>query len=155
MSRTIDPDKPLTAEDRKYLVERGNYALIKKMDDEHGTAPDENGDTEEGLAARIAELEAEANELRGRQTQLRIAREQREAQVRDNTVVDGQGGSENRQDDYEDRKWTRDLLAAEIERRNEGRDDEYKMSSSGTKAQLIERLRADDEEEDEEDEDDE
>jgi TolA-binding protein len=144
VSKVIDQEQPLSDEDRRYLEERGNYALIKTMDDRHGTGPEQEQETEESLAQQVSELESQINDLEGRRTQLRIAREQQEAGVKDNTVVDGEGGSENRTDDYDEAKWTRASLQAEIDKRNEGRDNEDKMSSSGTKAQLIERLRADD-----------
>jgi hypothetical protein len=151
MSRQINEEEPLSAEDRRYLEERGNYALIRRMDEVHGTGPEPEAETEESLAARIGELEAEANDLRGRQTALRIAREQEEANVRDNTVVDGQGGAEEATDDYEQR--SKNELQTEIDGRNEDRDEEYHISRNGSKAQLIERLRADDaDEDDDEDE---
>lgn len=156
MSREIPEDEPLTTEDRKYLEDRGSYALIKRIDEANGSGPEPEGETEEGLAQQIAEMEATLNDLRGRQTQLRLAREQEEAGVRDNTVVDGQGGTEDRSDEYEDASWTKTRLAAAIDKYNEDREDDEQISTSGTKAQLIERLRAlDAETEDDDDEDDE
>jgi hypothetical protein len=153
MSREINQDEPLSEEDRKYLEDRGNYALIRRMDEMHGTAPEPEAETEESLLQQIADREAEVADLRARHTALVLAREQQEAGVKDNTVVDGQGGSEAKTDTYDE--LNKPQLSAEIEKRNTGRDPEDKMSSSGTKAQLIERLRADDAEYEEEDEDDE
>jgi hypothetical protein len=157
MSRVINEEEPLSAEDRNYLEQRGNYGLIRRMDERHGSAVAPEEETEESLSQQIADLEGQAEALRARRTALQTAREQEEARVRDNTVVDGQGGSENRADDYEDASWTKARLAAEIEKRNEDRDDDEQVSSSGTKAQLVERLRAldaeaEDDDEDEEDE---
>lgn len=156
MSRDIPEDEPLTPEDRSYLEQRAEYQRIKRIDEMNGGAPEPEGETEEGLAQQIAEMEAALNDLRGRKTQLTLAREQQEAGVRDNTVVDGQGGTEDRSDEYEDPSWTKTRLAAAIEKYNEDRDDDEQISTSGTKAQLIERLRAlDAETEDDDDEDDE
>jgi hypothetical protein len=159
MSRDIPQDQPLSDEDRAYLEVRGQYGIIKRIDELNGGAPDADPETEteESLAAQIGELEAQANDLRGRQTALRIAREQHEAGVRDNTVVDGKGGTEDRSDDYEDVSWTKARLAQEIDKYNADRDADEKISTSGTKAQLVERLRALDAEaeDDEDDEDDE
>lgn len=155
MSRDIPQDEPLSPEDRAYLEVRGQYGTIKRIDELNGGAPDadQETETEESLAAQIGDLEAQANDLRGRQTALRIAREQQEAGVRDNTVVDGQGGSENRADDYDDAAWTKARLAQEIDKYNADRDADQQVSTSGTKAQLVERLRAlDAEDEDDEDE---
>jgi hypothetical protein len=55
--------------------------------------------------------------------------------------------NEDETDDYDE--WTAADLKAEVESRNaDGRDDDQKMAVSGTKADLIARLRADDEETD-------
>jgi hypothetical protein len=154
MSRQINEEEPLSAEDRRHLEERGNYALIRRMDEMHGTGPEQEEETEASLANRIGEMEAELNDLRGRQTQLRIAREQQEAGVKDNTVVNGEGGQEPVVDGYGDK--TKAELQEEIDFRNTDREAEYQISRNGTRAQLIERLRADDEDdEDDEDEEDE
>ena len=50
-------------------------------------------------------------------------------------------GESDEDDDYD--KWTKSELADEITERNKGREEP--MSTSGTKAELIDRLRADDE----------
>lgn len=153
MSRDIREDEPLSAEDRAYLEVRAEYGRIRRIDERTGGAPEPEQETEESLAQQIAELEGQVADLRGRHTQLVLAREQQEARVRDNTVVDGQGGSEARTDNYDD--LTKAQLSAKIEKLNEDRDEDEQVSSSGTKAQLIERLRAMDAEDTEDDEDDE
>lgn len=57
---------------------------------------------------------------------------------------DGQPASTLEEDDYD--TWTKDELVAEVNERNDdGRPDDQKLSTSGTKADLVERLRADDE----------
>lgn len=154
MSREIPEDEPLSAEDRAYLEQRAEYQRIRRMDEMHGTGPEVEPESEEGVTQQISDLEAQLNDLRGRQTQLRIAREQREAGVKDNTVVDGQGGTEDRSDEYEDASWTKTRLAAAIDKYNEDREDDEQISTSGTKAQLVERLRALDAEDDDEDDED-
>lgn len=156
MSREIPEDEPLSAEDRAYLEQRAEYQRIKRIDDLNGSAPEPESGSEEAIGQQISDLEGQLNDLRGQHTQLRIAREQREAGVRDNTVVDGQGGTQDRSDEYEDASWTKIRLAAAIDKYNEDREDDEQISTSGTKAQLVERLRAlDAEAEDEDDEEDE
>jgi hypothetical protein len=152
MSREIPEDQPLSKEDRQYLEQRAEYQRIRRIDELNGGETEPEPDTEDGLARQISDLEVQLTDLRGRHTQLRIAREQEEARVRDNTVVDGEGGSDNRSDEYDD--MTKVQLAEEISRRNDDRDEDEQISPNGTKAQLIERLRAVDAEEDEDDEDD-
>lgn len=150
MSREVDLDQPLSEEDRQYLQDRGKHADIRANDERFGGPVEED---EEALDNKIMDLEEQAAVLRARKAALVAAREQEEAGVTDRTVVNGEGGDEP-DDDYDDPAWTKAKLQAEIEKRNEDRDDDGKMSSAGTKAQLVERLRADDEEygEDEEDE---
>lgn len=152
MSREVDLDKPLSDEDRLYLQDRGKHADIRANDERFGGGPAE--DDEEALDNKIMDLEEQAAVLRARKASLVAAREQEESGVTDQTVVNGEGGGDESDEDYDDPAWTKAKLQAEIEKRNEDRDDDGKMSSVGTKAQLVERLRADDEEygEDEEDE---
>lgn len=161
MSRQIDIHAgPLSADDREYLEVRGHYHLIRLNEEQFGTkGGKEPEETEESLARQIADLEGQAEALRARQTALRLAREQEEARVQDNTVVDGKGGQEPVADGLENLK--NDELRARIEAINEDEveEGEDELSTAGNKAQLIERIRAwrtehpEPDEDDEEDED--
>lgn len=147
MSRQIDVEAgPLSAEDRLYLEQRGNYAAIRKNEELFG-AGEQDQESEASLDGKIEKLEEELQGLRDRKAALVLAREQEQAGVVDRTSVNGQGGEESDEDDYDD--MTVDQLKAEITSRNADRDPEDRISLQGNKAALIERLRADDEEEDE------
>ena len=149
MSKQIDFTQPLSGDDRAYLMDRGRYAEIEANDAEFGERkPPEDDDT---LEDQIYDLEEQLAVLRTRMAHRDLAREQGVVGVKDNTVVDGEGGEEPEEDNYDDLSVAK--LKEEIGKRNSGRDPEDRISMAGTKAELVERLRADDAEDDEDDED--
>lgn len=136
MSMEIDLSTPLSREEREYLANRGRYAELERADGMHGVeSPELSGGDGTGPAThettltfvqeqRIAELERQLALLRGGDPE-----------------PDG-GDSEDAADPYE--VWTAEELKAEIDRRNGGRADNAKISKSGSKTDLANRLYADD-----------
>jgi hypothetical protein len=154
MSKRIDLGKPLSPEDREYLMNRGRAAEVADNEGRFGRT---SGMTMEQRADRIAELEGELAGLR--------AEQEREANpnlasptsiasggVKDNTVVDGEtpaGAPVSPEDNYEKHPvWTVSKLVDELKERNRDRAEAKQppLSLTGTKAELIERLREDDKE---------
>jgi hypothetical protein len=68
MSREIPQDRPLSAEDRKYLLDRGREGLIERIDEEQGVEDGSDEESDEGLADwtdpswTVAQLVAEIND---------------------------------------------------------------------------------------------
>jgi hypothetical protein len=129
----VDVSTPLTQEERNYLSERGLYAEIERADGLSGTESPElpAGD---GTGLRLAPLNtAEARAARAEQ----LRRELAELEGTD-------AASESAEEDsYED--WKLEDLKAEIDTRNDGRPADQKLSKTGTKQDLVDRLYADDE----------
>lgn len=146
MSRKIDLDQPLSDDDRMYLQERDRYREIEENDRRFGARPKRD---DSNLEDQIAELEEQLAVLRSRKVQRDLAAEQETVGVKDNTVVNGEGGLEEEEDNYDDLNLQQ--LKDEIAKRNTDRDPEDRISMAGKKAELVERLREDDEA-DEEDE---
>lgn len=68
MSRVIDRSKPLSDEDREYLHNRGEHALVEAIDAQHAAAADEDDAeekpnwgamTKDQLVAEVARVNAE------------------------------------------------------------------------------------------------
>lgn len=169
MAREIDWSKPLSDEDRVWAEQRLDTASgqdgltigeqIAKNDEEHGKAAK---DAKKSRAERIQDLNTE---IANAQNEIsRLAQEQADEDnanvaragslgdqaaglgVVDNTPVDGERpeGAPTNTEDYSDTKrWTVPSLQAEIDRRN---DDGADLKRTGTRAELVERLRQDDEE---------
>lgn len=154
MSKRIDLEKPLSPEDRQYLVDRNR---LREVDENEARFGRNSGMSSEQRSARIAELESELATLRQEQA---IEENPNVFQTRagiggglkDNTNVDGkrpEGAPADPTDDYEtDNRWTAGALKKELERRNAERAEAKlePLSTSGNKSELIERLRMDDRE---------
>lgn len=166
MAREIDWDKPLTEEDRAWAEQRrdmpsGRDGLtigqqIEKNDEQHGKvakdAAKSRAERMDDLRSMIADAENELSRLQQeeideRNANVAVAGALGEGRVvTDNTPVNGERpeGAPEVKDDYDDTKrWTVDALKAEINRRNEEGAD---LKLSGTRSELVERLRKDDEE---------
>jgi len=169
MAREIDWSKPLSDEDRTWAEQRldmpsGSNGLtigqqIARNDEEHGKAAKDarmsRSERMDVLRSGIAESQNELARLEQEQIE-----EDNENRARagslgeqaaglgftDNTPVNGEKpeGAPEPSDDYDDtKKWTVQSLQAEIDRRNE---DGAELRRTGTRSELVERLRADDEE---------
>lgn len=159
MAREIDWTKKLSDDDRAWAMQRDNlHAKVEENDRQFGRK-DTSG--AENRAARMEELRgliaSHTNEL------ARLEQEQADEDnpntaiagdpatgnvIRDNTGVDGETpeGAPEAEATYEG--WNADKLKAEIRKRNKERAEEdlEPLSTSGTKAELTERLLADDRE---------
>lgn len=125
MGKSIDLSQPLSDEDRRWLEERGDYAAIAVADATHGAPEpreakaDEPSEPEDAPVPLVAEPVAEPN-------------------AGDDGVTEPSDSSEDADDDvppYEE--WTADALRDECDARG--------LAKSGSKADLIDRLVADDE----------
>lgn len=155
MSRKIDFTQKLNAEDRTWLLGNGRHAEVERNDAEHGVTTDNPTMTREERDERIAALRTELATL---EQQNAVEDNPNLAQgglagivggVKDNTSVDGEvpaGAPVTEGDNYETLKVPE--LQAEIAERNKEREEAglETLAVNGTKAQLIERLRRDDQE---------
>lgn len=133
MSRTIDLTEPLSEEDRQYLLDRGREQQVFANDAKFSNDP-------EAIRRALYIPGTSVDKAEG-------------VPETPDGPLDDDGESE---DNYE--TWTHDALQEEIRRRNaeDDRDEEDHLAVSGNKAELIARLREDDEQfSDEDDEDDE
>lgn len=151
MARKIDWEKPLSDEDYDWLVTNGREDEAAASDQKHNTArAPRSGMTREQRAERIVALQAELDRLNAEQAAAENPNVANPATgLVDNTPVDGEapeGAPSPAGDNYEDKtnEELRDLLR------------ERELSTKGTKAEMVERLREDDQrdEDDEEDEED-
>lgn len=137
MSREVDTSKKLSRADRAYLVERGRMADVEANDKEFGSASQE-----EDLDAMLEDAMSEVTRIQVLIGERDARAGQEAAGVVDNTVVNGEGGTEDEGDWYENHGVTNEMLRAELKRRE--------LSTEGNKAALVERLRANDYEDSEE-----
>lgn len=159
MAREIDWSKKLSDDDRAWAMQRDNLrAQIDENDRQFGRkeadSVKERSDRMNELRSQIADA---TNEL------ARLEKEQADEDngnravagdpatgnvIRDNTGVDGETpeGAPAEEETYEG--WTHDRLKAEIRNRNREREAEQldPLPTSGSKAELTERLLADDRE---------
>lgn len=122
MSREIDQSRPLSAEDRQYLLERGHEQTVTYLDQLHGTEP-----TEE----EREQLDTPSNDgpaMPPFQDPSLAAAEGRNVRPESELTGDGDG------DQYDE--MNKAALKAEAERRE--------LPTSGTAEELRERLRAHD-----------
>lgn len=172
MARDIDWDKELSDEDRAWAEQRpdqpaGNGMTIA----EKLRANDEKFGREQKVASmsraeRLAELRSQMDHAQNEIE--RLEREQAEednanvsvpgggpnlgsGKVVDNTGVDGQSpqGAPEGAETYQNEKyWTKAKLTEEIQARNEDRvaQDLAPLATTGTRAELVERLIQDDKE---------
>jgi hypothetical protein len=170
MSRQIDWSKPLSDEDRAYLEYRldtpagfGGMNIaqaIEANDAEHGKAEKDSSLSREERIAELRTVLADSqNELERLTVEANLAANPNQAKqgdpsvglVLDNTGVDGERpeGSPEPKETYADEKyWNKNKLTDEIKARNTERvaQNLEAMSTSGTRAELVERLLQDDEE---------
>lgn len=173
MARTIDWSEPLSDEDRAWAEQRRDFASgrdgltvgeqIDRNDEKHGK---QAKDSKKSRSERLDDLRttiADAENEMARLQQEQADEDNRNAAlagsvgdraagliVRDNTPVNGETpeGASTQAEDYSDEKyWTKSKLSEEIDNRNEERKAENlePLSKSGTRAELVERLRQDDE----------
>jgi hypothetical protein len=157
VSKEINWDEPLSDFDRQYALDRLMHDKVRENDERFG-APEKRSRTLEAVQGelaearqRVMELEAERNRLANPNVATQTPTDgtfppvtgTAVVGVSDNTVVDGEkpeGAPEDDADEYDG--WTKADLVDEIDERN--KMDNTNISTTGTKAELIERLRADD-----------
>lgn len=157
MSRDINWHEAISDEDRAYALERGWDDRVADNDTRFGKEPDPAMDREQRMGVLRAEIADRTNELdrltleaeRERNSNKSISGDPRTGQiVVDNTGVNGETpeGAPAPAETYEG--WNADRLKAEIKERNKERADAglEPLSTTGTKAELTERLLADDRE---------
>lgn len=158
MAREIDWSKPLSDEDRKWALEWDQHEQVAQNDRDFGrvdnTASQDRADRISELRTVIAES---TNEL-ARLEQEQIAEDNANRAVagdpatgnviQDNTGVDGQTPEGAPEEPKKYDGWNVDKLKAEIKERNKEREEAElaPLSLSGSKAELTERLLADDRE---------
>ena len=170
MAREIKWDEgPISDEDREWVEQRldapagGNMTYRERLeahDTEHGRAEKMASKSREErraeLRSKIADAQNElerldVEEAREGNPNVAVTGDPAVGLIRDNTGVDGQPpeGATGTADDYSDEKrWTKAALAEEIDKRNEERaaEDLPLISKTGTRAEMVDRLKADDEE---------
>lgn len=174
MARNINWSEPLSDEDRVWAEQRldtqsGQDGLtigeqIQKNDEVHGKqakdARKSRAERLEDLRTTIADSENEISRLQQEEADEANANRALAGSVgdraaglivKDNTPVNGETpeGAPTGTEDYSDeRYWTKAKLSETIDNRNTDRqaDGLEPLSKSGTRAELVERLRKDDEE---------
>ena len=152
MSRKINPDEQFDEDTRQYLRDRNRHAEIEANERRFGKS---SGMTLEQVRQRILELRAELDRLSEEEERLSNPNVYQPTKSATGGVVDGthingevpDGMKFPAQDDYEtNTDWTVNKLRLELEKRNEDRKRAgvEHLPVSGTKAELIERLRQDD-----------
>jgi hypothetical protein len=159
MSRQINFNEKLNEDDREWLLRNGETQKVQRNDEEFGRK-ETDADTDEQVAEKLAAARAEVArleaEVANRQAPSNVAQGGMAAltggQVPgpiDNTVVGDEapeGAPEPEGDNYEAK--TVPELRAILDRKNAARKDDGAdpFSTTGTKAELIERIRQDDRE---------
>lgn len=132
MSMAVDPNKPLTREERGYLAERGRYDEINRLDERNGTTPEPLGDGDGTGVIPVSLLTAdqqaaEKDRLLARLKALGV-----------DVPATGTATDENAPDDELDpyEVWDVKELDAELGRRG--------LPKTGTKPDKVKRLEEDD-----------
>lgn len=135
MSREIPHDRPLSADDRQYLLERGNYALVTRLDETHG-AQSANEDYLTGDGTGPDTLPLTTSEQRANR------RAALEAELRRLNEIDGTSApaDEVPADEDEEPPAYEDLTMEELKAELSSRS----LKTSGSKQDLVDRLYADD-----------
>lgn len=161
VSKQINMDEPLSPEDRRYLIERDRMAEVRANEEKFGKR---SGTTGAERRERIEQLRNELAELEAAEAQdanANVADVQPNAQFPhtqgvppphgpvDNTPVDGEvptGARSADEDNYEN--MSKPELEKELSKRNTDRErvGDEPLNTRGTKAELIDRLRQDDQE---------
>lgn len=140
MAREIDLTQPLNEADRNYLLARGRESQVFANDAKFagsGAVPYIPGFSTDRADGVPADPRSVPPGERGGVDLLEVSESEEDDETEDNYDT-----------------WTHDALQEEIRKRNEDRDAEDRIGVSGNKAELIARLREDDEDYDEDDEDD-
>jgi hypothetical protein len=143
VSKDINWDEPLSRFDREYAIGRGLEDKVRKNELKFGTDNPTSDEQIEEMEAKLSELKA----AKAARDNVNVARSKFGAV--DNTEIEGevpQGASVRHDANYE--VMSKAQLVDEIGRRNKGFAAEDQISTAGTKSELVERLRADDEEAD-------
>lgn len=159
MSRKIDLTKPLTKEDQFYLQERSDYrfAQAKQLAEENGWEWHDLTKYREDLVK--GEQDPDADPLGENTGDVNTPKDLvtlgtgPQPESDDNSVSLALADPSLADKPYGD--WTNDQLRSEIDKRNEDLDDDDKMSTSGVKQDLVDRLEEDDELRDADEDDDE
>lgn len=122
MSRTIDLTKALSEEDREYLLARGREQQVFANDAQFSDDPE--------AIQRALYIPGTA-----------VDKPEGVPETPNEPFDDGAEDAET-EDNYE--TWNHDKLQEEIRRRNSEYAEEFQMAVSGTKKELIARLREDD-----------
>lgn len=133
MSMKVDFTTPLSDEERAYLDARGRYADIERADQITGT---ETPESEVGDGTGLQQQPLVTSEARAAERERLLAR------IREIDGAPAEDESDAEVDPYE--VWSMEELKAEIDRRNETRASDSKISKAGGKADLAQRLYADD-----------
>jgi hypothetical protein len=140
MSMEVDYTTPLTDKEREFLLERGRYADIERMDNSFSTDTSYGEGDGTGLVQRSV---VSSDVMADRKAALLRELAQIEELESSTTVAPVDGEDEDEDPGYE--SWKVSELQEEIDQRNaDGRSDEYKINRNGTKPELAARLREDD-----------
>lgn len=126
MAREVDLTQKLSEADREYLLARGKEQQVFANDAKFSDDP-------EALARALYIPGTAIDQAEG------VPETPNEPFDDDG---DGDDGDDADGDNYD--TWSKDELKSEIDNRNEDRDEDDQMAVSGTKAELIARLREDD-----------
>lgn len=130
MSREIPFDKPLTRADREYLENRGQYAMVQRLDQNYPqNDPNEQPVVTSGNA-NVDLLVRENALLQARLAELEVALSATSQNAVDDGDEKGDAGEGDEAPPYA--TWKKDDLAAEAEARG--------LSKSGSKDELVKRL---------------
>lgn len=163
MSRKVDPNNPsLSEEDKRYLASRAQLptSVMSVEEQRQLLDPEQNALSLENRAntgdVNTANISTEALE-----EELKRRRAEQEAVVPKELFgsTSGAAPDEDEDDDdddaleppYDAEGVTKAMLLTEINRRNQGRDDEDKISVVGTKPELAAALAEDDDDAEDED----
>lgn len=141
MSKKIDLSKPLSAEDEQYLRDRGRLADIARANGEDPTSaggPATGGVS--GVSVGGAGLGSADNTAGAASVRAAAQREQQQADNADPDSPEAKIAA----GEYDAKGVTKDHLLAEINKRNEGREEADQIPTDGKKDDLIAALEADD-----------
>jgi hypothetical protein len=136
MARQIDPDKPLSAEDRQWLEDWSRYEQIRLHDEAH--PPEDGGSTDAQADALFDNLKPlqSGSDATGEQEEEEDPLKGESATFTNLSAPEDDSDGDDEGDWYEDEGVTNDDLRDELGKRE--------LSKSGNKEELIARLREDD-----------
>lgn len=134
MSMEVDQSTPLTREERKYLLERGQESLVAALDERHGTSAADYADLYEGDGTGLS-FEPVGQGERAADRKRRLLEELAAIEAAENPDG-GDEGDDEVADDRPYSEWSPAELDAELATRG--------LASGGTKPQKVKRLEEDD-----------